>query len=187
MSPNVWLEFNDNDMLIATDGSREYYKWTYSDFEKHLNESITPSMYHFMAGYVYENITKDQLWDLEAENYSSGSLEEEAVNTYYDIPSLERKEMHDQELVNLKAEYARTEDKEMAAINWMLEDNPPFDPTSPIYVEVCDYVRGLVEKYKAKRERLETEIYEEEQWRGGWEKGESDMDVDPVYDHADEI
>jgi hypothetical protein len=45
-------------------------------------------------------------------------------------------------------------------------------------------VRGLVEKFKAKRERLEREIYEEEQWRGGWEE---DMDTDPMYDHADEI
>jgi hypothetical protein len=184
MSPNVWLEFDESDMLIATDGSREYYKWTYSDFEEHLNESMTPSMYQFMTEYVYDNITNDQLWDIEAEDYSSGSLEEEAVNAYFNIPALERKEMHDQQLLNLQAEYARTEDKEMASVNWMIDDNSPFDPTSPIYVEVCDFVRKLVEKYKAKRERLEREIHEEQQWRGGWEEN---MDVDPMYDHADEI
>jgi len=185
MSPNVWVEFDDDDMLIATDGNRSepYYKWTYSDFEEYLNESITPSMYHFMATYVYENVTKEQRWDLEAESYSSGSLEEEAVNAYFDIPALERKEMHEQTLLNLQAEYVRAEEKEMAAINWMLDDTP-FDPTSPIYVEVCQYVRGLVDKFKARRERLQREIDEEEQWRGGWEEN---METDLNYDHSEEI
>jgi hypothetical protein len=186
MSPNVWVEFDDEtNMLIATDGncSEPYYKWTYSDFEEYLNESMTPSMYHFMASYVYENVTKDHLWELEGGDYSSGSLEEEAVDAYFDIPALERKEMHDQELVNLQAEYTRVEEKEMAAVNWMLDDTP-FDPVSPIYVEVCQYVRGLVDKFKEKRERLEREIHEEEQWRGGWEEN---MDADPMYDHGEEI
>jgi hypothetical protein len=184
MSLNVWLEFDDDtNMLIATDGNSEYYKWTYSDFEEHLNESITPSMYQFMAGHVYKNIENACLWMIEAGNYGGYDDCEIAVNAYYDLPALERKKMHDQELLNLQAEYARAEDKEMAAINWMLDDTP-FDPASPIYVEVCQYVRGLVEKFKAKRERLEREIHEEEQWRGGWEE---DMDTDPMYDHADEI
>lgn len=184
MSLNVWLEFDDDtNMLIATDGNNEYYKWTYSDFEEHLNESITPSMYQFMAGHVYKNIDNACLWMIEAGNYGNGETEERAVEAYNDLPALERKKMHDQELLNLQAEYARAEDKEMAAVNWMLDDTP-FDPASPIYVEVCQYVRGLVNKYKAKRERLEREIHEEEEWRGGWEE---DMDTDPIYDHADEI
>jgi hypothetical protein len=187
MSPNVWVEFDDEtNMLIATDGNRSepQYKWTYSDFEEYLNESITPSMYQFMATYVYENVTKDQLWELEGGDYSSGSLEEEAVDAYFEIPALERKKMHDQELANLQSAYNCADEKEMAAVNWMLDDTTPFDPTSPIYVEVCQYVRGLVEKFKARRERLQREIDEEEQWRGGWEEN---METDQMYDHSEEI
>ena len=183
MSPNVWVEFDDDDMLVATNGEIEYYKWTYSEFEEFLNESITPSMYQFMAGHVYENIDKDSLWMIETEDYGGHHDCEMAVNAYFDLPALERKEMHDQTLLNLQAEYARAEDKEMAATNWMLDDTP-FDPASPIYVEVCQYVRGLVDKFKAKRERLEREIHEEEQWRGGWEEN---METDPMYDHSEEI
>lgn len=185
MSPNVYLEFDDDTrMLIATDGETEYRKWTYSDFEKYLNESITPSMYSYMAGYVYDNMTKDELWEIEADDYHVGDLEEAAVNAYFDMPALERKEMHEQELVNLQAEYARVEDKEMAAKNWLLDDNLPFDPTSPLYVEMCQYVRSLATEYEEKRIRLENEIHEEEQWRGGWEEN---METDQIYDHADEI
>jgi len=184
MSPNVWVKFDDDDMLIATDGESEYYKWTYSEFEEFLNESITPSMYQFMAAHVYKNIDKDSLWMIETEDYGGHHDCEMAVNAYFEIPALERQEMHDQELVNLKAQYKSAEEKEMAAVNWMLDDNTPFDPVSPIYVEVCQYVRGLVDKFKTKRERLEREIHEEEQWRGGWEK---DMDTDLNYDHEEEI
>jgi len=184
MSPNVWVKFDDDDMLIATDGESEYYKWTYSEFEEFLNESITPSMYQFMAAHVYNNIDKDSLWMIETEDYGGHHDCEMAVNAYFEVPALERQEMHDQELVNLKAQYKSAEEKEMAAVNWMLDDNTPFDPVSPIYVEVCQYVRGLVDKFKTKRERLEREIHEEEQWRGGWEK---DMDTDLNYDHEEEI
>ena len=186
MSPNVWVEFDDDDMLVATNGEIEYYKWTYSEFEEFLNESITPSMYQFMAGHVYKNIDKDSLWMIETEDYGGHHDCEMAVNAYFDLPALERKKLHEQTLLNLQAEYARAEDKEMAAINWMLDDTP-FDPASPIYVEVCQYVRGLVDKFKAKRERLEREIHEEEQWRGGWEEGEENMETDLNYDHGEEI
>ena len=186
MSPNVWLEFNDDDVLIATDGESEFYKWTYSEFEEFLNESITPSMYQFMAGHVYKNIDKDTLWMIETDDYGGHHDCEMAVDAYFDLPALERKELHDQQLLNLQAEYARVEDKEMAAVNWMLDDTP-FDPASPIYVEVCQYVRGLVEKFKTKRERLEREIHEEEQWRGGWEDGASECGDSTMYDNSDEI
>lgn len=182
MSTNVRLEFDDEtQMLIATDGESTRYKWTYSDFEKYLNESITPSMYHFMAGYVYDNMTKNELCEIEA---SSGGIEEEAVNAYFELPALERQEMHDQELVNLQAEFKCSEEKKIAAIDWILEDVCPFDPTSPIYVEMCQFVQGLADKYNLKGQRLKQEIHEEEQWRGGWEE---DMVTDPKYDYGDEV
>ena len=189
MSPNVWVEFDDEtNMLIATDGESEYYKWTYSEFEEYLNESITPSMYQFMAGHVYENIDKDSLWMIETEDYGGHHDCEMAVNAYFDLPALERQEMHVQMLENLNAELKVTEEKEAASMNWLIDDEKhPFDITSPIYVEVCQYVRGLVEKFKARRERLEREIHEEEQWRGGWEEGASQCGDGPMYDPDGEI
>jgi hypothetical protein len=44
-------------------------------------------------------------------------------------------------------------------------------------------MRGLVISNRKKADRLENEIHEEEQWRGGHEDGESDDDkenYDPV-------
>jgi hypothetical protein len=166
MSPNVDLEFNDAGILVATLDTEICFTWTYSDFEEHLNESITPSMYEFMANYVYSNITKDQLWDIESQDYCSGDLEEEAVNAYFNVPALDRQIMHAQSLQNLKAERQCAEDKEFAATDC------PFDPTSPIYVEVMIFLKKLARENQKKRENLERMINEEKQWRGGWEAGE---------------
>ena len=188
MSPNVSLEFDANDMLVATNENGTKFKWSYSDFENFLNENITPSMYEFMAGFVFENISKDALWELEAEDYAPGHLEETAVTAYFDIPALERQEMHVQMLENLNAELKVTEEKEAASMNWLIDDEKhPFDITSPIYVEMCNFVRSLVEKYKKKRDDLENQIHEEEQWRGGWEEGASQCGDAPMYDPEGEI
>jgi hypothetical protein len=176
MSPNVDLEFSDDGFLVATDGESTRFKWTYSDFEDYLNESITPSMYEFMANYVYANITKDQRWELEADDYFTGDLEEEAVDAYFEVPALEREEMHKQTLANLKAELMKAEEKEAAA---SIETHP-FDPTSPIYVELMTFLKKLAIQNKKKCASIKQQIHEEEQWRGGWENdGDSQM-YDPV-------
>lgn len=179
MSPNVYLEFNDDDMLIATDGERTYKTWTYSDFEEYYGECITPSIYEFMATYVYNNLDRSARWALEAEDYD-GSYDEDACHAYCELPWQERQKLHEQTLVNLEAELGRFREK-LAACDGM----PPFDPTSPIYVECCDFMRDLKDKMRAKVERLEREWYEEECWRGGWEEGESDTE-NQQYDPMEE-
>lgn len=162
--------------------------WSYSVFERHLDEAITPSMYHFMAGWVLENISKTDLWEIQCDDYCDGNLEAQAVDAYFDQPLHTRISMHEQELVNLRAEKREAEAKESAAIDAMLEENRPFDNTSPIAHEYAEFLRGLIAKTRKQIDALEDEIHEEEQWRGGYEEGaEDDAFGDRMmYDPMDE-
>jgi hypothetical protein len=180
MSPNVYLEFNDDDMLIATDGERTYKTWTYSDFEEYFGEAITPSMYDFMSEHVYDELDKSARWALEAEEYD-GSFDEDAVNAYIELPWQKRLAMHERKRANHEAELEWCRKKVKAC-----DEMPPFDPISPIYHEYTDFQTELKRKLELKIERLEREIHEEEQWRGGWEDGESQTDG-PRYDESDEL
>ena len=190
MSPNSHVCFNDQGLLCGYQGEYEgeepVFVWTYAEFEEYLNESITPSMYHYMAGYVRNEITKEELYEIQGGDYCTGDLEAQAVDAYFDLPINDRIEMHEQELVNLRADLRRAEAKESAAIDAMLEENKPFDHTSPISAEYCEFMRGIIEKNRAKIDRLQNEIHEEEQWRGGHELGaEDDAHLNP-YDPMDE-
>jgi hypothetical protein len=87
--------------------------------------------------------------------------------------------------VNLRAAKRRAEAKESAAIDAMLEENKPFDATSPIDEEYCEFMRGLIDKNRDKVLRLEREIHEEEHWRRGGEAGAED-ETKENYDPMDE-
>lgn len=189
MSPNSYISFNDQGLLCGYMGEEKHedpcFTWTYSVFENIINEAITPSMYHYMAGHVADNFTKDNLWEIAGGDYWTGELEEAAVDAYFDEPLCERIIMHEQELVNLRAAKLRAEEKESAAIDAMLEENKPFDHTSPIDKEYSDFMRKIIERERKKIENLERQIHEEEQWRGGHEEGAENA-TQPVYDHTDE-
>ena len=189
MSPNSSVCFNNSGLLCGYQGEYEgeepVFTWTYSTFEEYLNECITPSMYHFMAGYVRNEISKEELYEIQGGDYCTGDLEAAAVDAYFDLPINDRIEMHEQTLVNLRASLRRADAKESAAIDAMLTENRPFDETSPIAHEYADFMRGLIAKNRAKADRLENEIHEEEQWRGGHEAGESDTEREN-YDPMDE-
>lgn len=158
------IAWNDDDLLCAYQGENVVFTWDYSEFERHMNEYMTPSMYHFCASWVDTNLEKDEdYWEV------SGA----AVDAYFEVPINDRIEMHEQELVNLRAAKQTAEAKEMAAINFMLEDDVNMNP---IHAELCEFVRSLARKYAARRQRLEREIHEEEQWLGGHEDGAEDME-----------
>lgn len=190
MSPNVSLFWNDVGILCAYPGEAEHeepiFHWTYDTFERHLDECITPSMYHYMASYVQEYITKNELRELATGDYVDGPLEAAAVDAYFDLPINERITMHEQELVNLNARRRSAEAKESAAIDAMLEENRPFDNESPISKEYAEFMRGIIRKARKEIDRLDCEIHEEELWRGGHEEGASDMDANERYDPMDE-
>jgi hypothetical protein len=188
MSPNAFLQWNsESGLLEGFDGESvvPVMTLTYSDFETFTGESITPSMYHWFTSYIITNHTKDDLRDIECGDGFSEDLLSEAVDAYFEEPINDRIELHEQTLANLQRSHAVADAKETAAMNWILENNSPFDPSSPIYGETCDFVRGLVEKYRVKRERLAAEIHEEEQWRGGHEAGAEDEDTDIVMEDFD--
>ena len=182
MSPNVWLNFDDEQHLIATDGERIYKKWNYSDFEDHHTESITPAMYEFMIDYVYRHMDKTHLYEIEGDCYRY-DVETDAVNAYYELPCRERQEMHDQMVANLEAKIKEIRPKLEAANSMPML---PFDPSSPIYTEVQEFWTKLGSDLAGKLYKLEAELHEEECWRGGWEDGESQTDG-PRYDGLDEI
>jgi len=191
MSPNAYIAFNADGLLCGYPGEAEHeepcFTWTYSEFEEYLNEYITPSMYHFMAGFVSENINKGELYEIQGGDYCTGDLEAAAVDAYFAVPINERITMHEQELVNLRAALRLAEAKESAAIDAMLEENKPFDDSSPISHEYAEFMRGIIAKNRKSIERLEREIHEEEQWIGGHEEGaEDDLGARYSYDPMDE-
>jgi hypothetical protein len=186
MSPNAYLAFNKSGLLCGYPGEAEHeepvFIWTYSTFEAYLNECITPSMYNYMSSYVEQHMTKEELYEIQGLDYCDGDLEAAAVDAYFDCPLIERIRMHEQELVNLRAAKRTAEAKESAAIDAMLEENKPFDDTSPIAREYAEFMRGLITKNREAIDRLENEIHEEEQWLGGHEEGASDLETDENYD-----
>lgn len=190
MSPNSSVCFNNAGLLCGYqgeyDGEEPVFTWTYAEFEEYLNECITPSMYHFMAGYVRSEISKEELYEIQGGDYCTGDLEAAAVDAYFDLPINERIRMHEQTLVNLRAAKRSAEAKESAGIDAMLTENMPFDGTSPISQEYCDFMRGLIITNRAKADRLENEIHEEEQWTGGHEEGAEDDLEGERYDPMDE-
>jgi hypothetical protein len=190
MSPNSYLAFNDAGLLCGYQGEYEeeepVFTWTYAEFEEYLNESVTPSMYHFMASYVEENFTKEELYEIQGGDYCTGDLEAEAVDAYFALPINERIRLHEQELVNLNAAKRRAESRESAAIDAMLEEHRPFDDTSPIALDYAECMRAIITKERKNIDRLTDEIHEEEQWRGGHEEGaEDDAHLNP-YDPMEE-
>ena len=189
MSPNAYVHYDADGLLCGYQGEAIHeepcFTWTYSEFEEYLDECITPSMYRYMASYVYNNITKDELYEIQGGDYCTGDLEAGAVDAYFSVPINERITMHEQELVNLRAALRRAEAKESAAIDAMLEENKPFDHTSPISNEYTEFMRGIIEQNRKAIDRLEQEIIEEEQWRGGHEAGSEDATKEN-YDPMDE-
>jgi hypothetical protein len=170
MSPNAYVYFT-NGLLCGYPGEKEVepaaFTWTYAEFEEYLNESITPSMYRFMAEYVRDNISKEELGG----DYCPGDVEEDAVDAYFDLPINQRIALHEQMLGDLQNKKKLAEAKETAAIDALLEDQRPFGNDSPINHEYTEFMNGLVITNRTKIDKLENEIHEEEQWRGGHEEG----------------
>ena len=169
MSPNSYVCFNNEGLLCGYQGEHEHeepvFIWTYSSFEEYLDEIVTPSMYHFMAGYVSNEISKEELYEIQGGDYCTGKLEEQAIDAYFDTPLNDRIEMHEQQLVNMRAALRRAEARESAAIDAMLEENKPFGCASPIDSDYNDFMRGIIDKSRKDIESLERQIHEEEQWR----------------------
>jgi hypothetical protein len=166
MSPNAYVSWSDKSrVLCGYDGQSKEPEvvWDYSTIEDITGSAVTPSMYEYFSNYIANNISKDQLWEIETGDYLFGELEEEAVNAYYAESEETRTLNHEKMMLKLKSEHELAESKEHAAMNWLLKEDS-FDSENPIYKEVCEYVRKLVSENKKTREKLERLIQEEVCW-----------------------
>jgi hypothetical protein len=191
MSPNAYVHWNDETRLLyGFQGEAEHeepvFTWTYSTFEEYLGEACTPSMYSFFTDYICEEISKEELYEIQGGEYCPGRLEEEAVDAYFELPLQQRIEMHLQEMANLEAERDRAAGKETAFIEAVIDDACPFDVSSPIYVEYCQWCREQVAKWAKIRHDLCCQLDEETDWRGGYEAGAENLETDETYDHMEE-
>jgi hypothetical protein len=167
----MYLRFNTHGLLCGGYlGEPNDFTWTYDDFEEHLKEYVTPSMYRFMAEYVRENISDEDLRAMKLDEYRPGYLEEDAVDAYFSLPINRRIALHEQMLDELRNEKHIAEAKERAAIEIISCAND-----SPIRHEYNDFIRRLVNENRTKSDRLDRQIREEEQWRGGHEEGAEDF------------
>ena len=172
MSPNAYLSRNKTGLLCGYPGEHEVeepiFVWTYSMFEDINGEAVSPSMYEYFTGHVESNFSKEQLYDIQAYEYCEGDLEEDAVAAYYKVELCDRVAMHARTLEILRGNLVIADSKEVAAMNWIIDnENQPFDPTSPIYGEVVDFVRDLVARNRETRKLIERQVDEEENWTGG--------------------
>jgi hypothetical protein len=141
----IWDD--DSNLLRAYKDDVPIFTWTYSVFEKFLNESLTPSMYEWMANYVNDNITRGEVSSIHNNTYKPGVIEEEAVDAYFEVPITDRIAFHEKTLRYLKSELSMAR----AMMNESLPDDPRW------------------EQFK----RREMELHEEEQWFGGHESSSS--------------
>lgn len=86
-------------LLCLYDGDNLVHTWTYSCFEKYTGEAVTPSMYFWMASYVCRNYM------------GVPSIDEEAVNAYFNLPLVERIKLHAKMLKTLEQEKKTLTDK----------------------------------------------------------------------------
>jgi hypothetical protein len=144
-------------LLTASNG----HVWRYSDFERFLNHYITPSMYYYMCGYVSEHVRPEMFI---TGTYFTDGVESRAIDAYYDLPFEERKEMHEQELVNLHAEADRIRKK----LDALMEAKLAFMYENPALFAVSDEIMPAIKKYEKKYtklfDRLVSDGYIEEQW-----------------------
>jgi len=151
----------DRELLcLSNESGEQVHKWTYSAFEKFLNESITPSMYNYMASYVMSNMSEEMMDDFC--EYDHELLDSEAVDSYFDQPILDKIEMHQQELENLEKHRQNLVIRKYAA-----EQSDIFDSVSPEW-------NDIIHKFSREIDFIETQIHEEQQWRGGHERGAED-------------
>ena len=190
MSPNAYLWFNPEYRLLCGyqgEGESEepVFKWTYSVFEEYYGEAVTPSVYHFCANYIDENINKEELYEIQGGDYCPGQLEEEAVEAYCDLPWQERQRLHEQTTRNLENELRESQTKSLAYQTALLDN--PWDPTSPIYEEYRKWVTDGLARWTKVACDVANELDEEASWRSGAEKGQSECGDAPQYDHMEEF
>lgn len=151
------LYWSNTGLLKAING----HKWRYSDFDRMLSHEITPSMYHFMAAYVKRHMNPGSFVN---GTYFSDGIEARAIDAYYELSYEERTELHEQELVNLRARAEHAYNKMGAAVEAKLA----FKYENPVFFPICDDILPTLLKHEKRYEKEYNKAlyyeYIEQQW-----------------------
>jgi len=170
------LEFNDYHILCAYPfkGSAPVFKWTYSLFEQIHKSAVCPSMYDHLSEFIVEEISPAQLDRLAEGTYVPGTLEEDAITSYYNLPVLLKIDMHTETIRSLKRFLAKAERKKMADIV------SPFREGDFFNRDYIEWKTSEKKKWEDLWEDTNQKILEERQWRYCSQDQE-------VFSFADEI
>lgn len=158
----------DGNLAVWNNGTLEK-TLTLEDFEREVRGRVSPAMYDWMTLHIVENAQENG-------GYSDGMIEE-AVFDYSNLIWSEKSEIHREKLAELRSAIEFWEEMYDSTLEAVQE----FPIGSPV-------VRGLdasLEDSEKTLDRLRDKLAEEEEWRGGWEDGESQTDG-PRYDEMDE-
>ena len=158
------LIWDDNSWLLRVKASsgETLFTWTYPMFEEWTMSAIIPSEYAFMTCYIQNNITSDDLTAIYRGIYNHAHLCSRSVDAWYDLPEEEQSDWHDQTLYQLEDRRAQAQEREEAAMNWIVSDDEDFERDyACIAKDMCDLVRNLIRGYTEKRYLCERMLAEE--------------------------
>lgn len=98
------MKFNSSGLLSEWHGENQVRVWTYSDFEYEARQSITPSMYTWMASHLLNTVVT------RGGAYSEDMVYE-SVEAYFNLPWHIRLDLHDQMLEELDDEILMQEER----------------------------------------------------------------------------
>jgi len=91
-------------LLSEWHGENQVRVWTYSDFEYEARQSITPSMYVWMASHLLNTVA-------ERGGAYSEDMVYKSVEAYFNLPWHVRLDLHDQMLEELDDEFLTQEEQ----------------------------------------------------------------------------
>ena len=135
------------------------FTWTYPMFEEWTVDTIKPSSYYSMTGYILSNISSRDLESIAQGTYCPGPLIAVTVD-YWEAS--EKNEARDEFIDILESDLEEAREKESVAMNWILDEDETFyENFECIAGDVRDFVRGLVLKSREKSELCEKLLWEE--------------------------
>ena len=138
------------------------FTWTYPMFENWTGQAIKPSAYYAMAGSIMSNISTRDIGDIFTGTYNPGPLVAVTVDYWEAMSSEAKNDSRDEFIDILESDLEEAREKEAAAMSWILDEDASFyENFECIAVDVRDFVRGLVHKYREKSELCEKLLAEE--------------------------
>lgn len=173
MEPTSYLKFSQDGLVYAYSGrdvDTPCFTWNCSTFEYFMNEAATPSMLHFMQNHVVLNLSEGDMWAIQGGTYTRGQREADAVEAYFATPIQERIDLHNEENEYLEEMIRIANAKEADAARALLDENRPWDRTSPIDQEYIEFLNKTIIKTQEQINDLHNQLHEENNWVGGHER-----------------